>query len=110
MEQLRTVATVASWFALNIMIGNLNGWVLRRHGFAYPVLLTTIHMVCCCVLSALYNCTVRAASEHASVSAELRAAPSERSLLQQPSCCSAPAAAEHALRRTQTARQRTDVA
>jgi len=39
MEQLRTVATVASWFALNIMIGNLNGWVLRRHGFAYPVLL-----------------------------------------------------------------------
>ena len=71
-EQLRTVATVASWFALNIMIGNLNGWVLRRYGFAYPVLLTTIHMVCCCVLSALYNCTVRAASEHASVSAELR--------------------------------------
>ena len=45
---------------------------------------------------------------------ELRAAPSERSLLQQPSCCSARAAAERAgptaRKRTPTARQRTDVA
>ena len=71
-EQFRTVATVASWFALNIMIGNLNGWVLRRHGFAYPVLLTTIHMVCCWVLSGLYNRTLGASSERTSVSAELR--------------------------------------
>ena len=45
---------------------------------------------------------------------ERRAAPSEQSLLQQPSCCSAPAAAERAgptaRKRTPTARQRTDVA
>jgi drug/metabolite transporter (DMT)-like permease len=43
---------IASWFVLNIIIGNLNGWVLRD-GFEYPVLLTVVHMVCCWMLSGL---------------------------------------------------------
>ena len=47
-----TLPPVASWFALNIVIGNLNGWILRD-GFSYPVLLTTIHMIVCWALSGL---------------------------------------------------------
>ena len=34
---VRTVAAVASWMALNITIGNLNGWILKYHAFSYPV-------------------------------------------------------------------------
>lgn len=41
---------IAAWFALNIIIGNLNGWILRS-GFAYPALLTYVHMVVCHVLA-----------------------------------------------------------
>ena len=33
----RTAAAVVSWMALNITIGNLNGWILKRHAFGYPV-------------------------------------------------------------------------
>jgi drug/metabolite transporter (DMT)-like permease len=39
--------------ALNITIGNLNGWILKRHAFGYPVMLTTIHMIVCWVCSGL---------------------------------------------------------
>jgi len=46
------VGPVSSWFALNIVIGNLNGWVLRD-GFSYPVLLTTVHMICCWSLAGI---------------------------------------------------------
>ena len=41
---------IVTWFILNIIIGNLNGWILR-HGFTYPVLLTVVHMICCWVLA-----------------------------------------------------------
>ena len=34
------------------VIGNLNGWILRD-GFSYPVLLTTVHMICCWALAGL---------------------------------------------------------
>ena len=34
---VRTAAAVVSWMALNITIGNLNGWILKRHAFGYPV-------------------------------------------------------------------------
>ena len=44
--------SIAAWFALNIIIGNLNGWILRT-GFNYPVLLTVVHMACCWVLASL---------------------------------------------------------
>ena len=50
---LRVASTVAVWFLLNIVIGNLNGWILKHHDFHYPVLLTVVHMLCCWVLSAL---------------------------------------------------------
>ena len=43
-------APVSAWFVLNILIGNLNGWILRN-GFNYPVLLTVVHMVCCWALA-----------------------------------------------------------
>ena len=46
------IGPVSAWFALNVAIGNLNGWVLRD-GFDYPVLLTIVHMVLCWVLSAV---------------------------------------------------------
>eukprot|EP00322_Chrysochromulina_rotalis_P003307 CAMPEP_0115828786 /NCGR_PEP_ID=MMETSP0287-20121206/754_1 /TAXON_ID=412157 /ORGANISM="Chrysochromulina rotalis, Strain UIO044" /LENGTH=302 /DNA_ID=CAMNT_0003282015 /DNA_START=1 /DNA_END=909 /DNA_ORIENTATION=- len=46
------VMPVTAWFALNIVIGNLNGWILRD-GFSYPVLLTTVHMFCCWVLAGI---------------------------------------------------------
>ena len=49
---LDVVGPVTAWFVLNIAIGNLNGWVLRD-GFAYPVLLTTVHMFCCWSLAGL---------------------------------------------------------
>jgi solute carrier family 35 protein E4 len=42
---------------LNIVIGNLNGWILRD-GFSYPVLLTLVHMVCCWALAGLSLITV----------------------------------------------------
>lgn len=45
-------------FALNIAIGNLNGWILKHHGFSYPVMLTAIHMLCCWSLSAIALATV----------------------------------------------------
>ena len=54
----KTVFSVCSWFALNICMGNLNGWILKRHGFSYPVLLTAIHMVCCWALSGALLTTV----------------------------------------------------
>jgi len=44
------VPAITTWFVLNIIIGNLNGWILRS-GFNYPVLLTVVHMVCCWVLA-----------------------------------------------------------
>ena len=34
---VRTAAAVVSWMGLNITIGNLNGWILKRHAFSYPV-------------------------------------------------------------------------
>lgn len=43
---------VTAWFVLNIIIGNLNGWILR-YGFDYPVLLTLIHMFVCYVLAGI---------------------------------------------------------
>ena len=52
-ERVRTYAAVCCWFGLNIIIGNLNGWILKKHGFGYPVLLTVVHMVCCWALSGL---------------------------------------------------------
>ena len=43
--------SISAWFVLNIIIGNLNGWILRG-GFDYPVLLlTTVHMIVCWVLA-----------------------------------------------------------
>ena len=50
-ERLRTGGAVGCWFVLNIIIGNLNGWILKKHAFAYPVLLTSIHMVVCWICS-----------------------------------------------------------
>jgi drug/metabolite transporter (DMT)-like permease len=49
--------SIVAWFVLNIIIGNLNGWILRS-GFEYPVLLTTVHMILCWLLSgiALMSC------------------------------------------------------
>ena len=44
------VPAITAWFVLNIIIGNLNGWILRN-GFTYPVLLTVVHMVCCWLLA-----------------------------------------------------------
>ena len=44
-QQVRTWLVVAAWFALNITMGNLNGWILKHHGFAYPAALTMVHMV-----------------------------------------------------------------
>ena len=69
--ELRTVAAVGSWFALNICIGNLNGWILKRHGFGYPVVLTVVHMVICWILSgtALIFCMRPAEPTPASASA-----------------------------------------
>ena len=49
---LRTGAVVAAWFVLNIAMGNLNGWILKHHGFAYPAALTVVHMLCGWALSA----------------------------------------------------------
>ena len=46
-----TVLIIFTWFLLNIVINNLNGWILKTHGFAYPVTLTTVHMICCWALS-----------------------------------------------------------
>ena len=42
---MRTAAAVASWMALNITIGNLNGWILKQHAFGYPV--CSITAACC---------------------------------------------------------------
>lgn len=53
LERAKTPAAVGAWFALNIAIGNLNGWILKHHAFRYPVLLTTAHMLVCYALSAL---------------------------------------------------------
>lgn len=47
----RAAVAVVFWMCLNITIGNLNGWILKKHAFAYPVLLTSIHMVVCWVCS-----------------------------------------------------------
>ena len=44
-SRVRTWLVVAAWFALNITMGNLNGWILKHHGFAYPAALTMVHMV-----------------------------------------------------------------
>jgi drug/metabolite transporter (DMT)-like permease len=44
------IPAVVEWFTLNIIIGNLNAWVLLN-GFTYPVLLTVVHMVCCWFLA-----------------------------------------------------------
>lgn len=52
-HRARVAATIACWFALNIAIGNLNGWVLKRRGFGYPVALTAVHMLCCRALAGL---------------------------------------------------------
>ena len=51
MVESKTAVAVSSWFALNISIGNLNGWILKHHGFSYPVIMTVIHMVCCWAFS-----------------------------------------------------------
>ena len=40
---VRTAAAVVSWMGLNITIGNLNGWILKRHAFGYPVRTPTCH-------------------------------------------------------------------
>ncbi|EOD08723.1 hypothetical protein EMIHUDRAFT_258161 [Emiliania huxleyi CCMP1516] len=53
-----TAASVVSWFLLNIAIGNLNGWILKHHGFSYPVVLTAVHMLCCWLLSAVCLVTI----------------------------------------------------
>jgi len=50
---MQTSAAVSCWFILNICIGNLNGLILKKHGFGYPVFLTVVHMVCCWALSGL---------------------------------------------------------
>ena len=41
---MEALPAIIAWFILNIIIGNLNGWILRS-GFNYPVLLTLVHMV-----------------------------------------------------------------
>ena len=51
-EFLERLFYIALWFSLNIVIGNLNGWVLQDN-FDYPVLLTFIHMICCWSLAGL---------------------------------------------------------
>jgi len=53
MTDFGTVAAIASWFALNVVIGTLNGWILRRQAFHYPALLTLVHMLVCWLLAGL---------------------------------------------------------
>ena len=53
-----TALIVCCWFALNVAIGNINGWVLKRRAFNYPVLLTVVHMLVCRVLAGLLLVTV----------------------------------------------------
>lgn len=53
------IPSIVTWFALNIIIGNLNGWILKGSGrFAYPALLTFVHMLVCHVLADLCLHTV----------------------------------------------------
>lgn len=52
-DRLQTGAAVVCWFVLNICIGNLNGLILKKYGFGYPVFLTVVHMICCWALSAV---------------------------------------------------------
>lgn len=49
---MEALPAIIAWFILNIIIGNLNGWILRS-GFNYPVLLTLVHMVVSWILAGL---------------------------------------------------------
>eukprot|EP00965_Chrysotila_dentata_P140584 4648543-Pleurochrysis_carterae.AAC.6 len=53
MSKTAAATAVVCWFILNISIGNLNGWILKHHSLSYPVMLTTVHMLCCWALSAI---------------------------------------------------------
>jgi len=46
------VATVCVvlWFALNMVITNLNKWIFHKYKFGYPGTLTCMHMITCCFL------------------------------------------------------------
>ena len=57
-KDAKTMTSVSAWFALNICMGNINGWILKQHGFGYPVLLTAAHMVICWALSGTMLVTV----------------------------------------------------
>lgn len=52
-DHVHTSLAVVCWFVLNICIGNLNGLILKKYGFGYPVFLTVVHMICCWALSGL---------------------------------------------------------
>lgn len=47
------LTAILSWFVLNIMIASINKWVISVDHFEYPALLTLIHMICSCMLSAI---------------------------------------------------------
>eukprot|EP00316_Scyphosphaera_apsteinii_P020657 CAMPEP_0119318728 /NCGR_PEP_ID=MMETSP1333-20130426/47434_1 /TAXON_ID=418940 /ORGANISM="Scyphosphaera apsteinii, Strain RCC1455" /LENGTH=348 /DNA_ID=CAMNT_0007324981 /DNA_START=11 /DNA_END=1057 /DNA_ORIENTATION=- len=44
---------VILWFALNMVITNLNKWIFHRYAFGYPGFLTCLHMVACYALGRL---------------------------------------------------------
>jgi solute carrier family 35 protein E4 len=53
MADIGTVIVIGCWFTLNVIISNLNSWVLKREKFSYPVLLTVVHMLACRMLSGI---------------------------------------------------------
>lgn len=72
MHEVGTTSLVVCWFGLNILIGSLNGWILRREAFAYPVVLTAVHMLVCWVLAGTTLHTVLRSQKGPPVSASTR--------------------------------------
>ena len=48
-----TALCVSAWFVLNMTIANLNKWIYHRYAFRYSAMLTALHMLVCCGLSAI---------------------------------------------------------
>lgn len=68
MADISTFITVGCWFMLNMTIGSLNSWVLKREKFSYPVLLTVVHMITCRMMSRIALRTVMRPSTDRQVS------------------------------------------
>jgi len=66
---------VVAWFVLNMIIANLNKWIMGKqgYGFRYSALLTVLHMLACWVLSAL-TLQLRTGSSQRQLSARARRA------------------------------------